>query len=401
MKGGEIVKFIELCNKPNKNGRRKFKTILYEIYPDTCISTDNLGTEYNDNGITWIEKYCEKSLDSIAGMSIRVQFIDEAKSQIYGHGETDLSGKHDGIPLFENATVVGHFIKGYITDIEQDGITKRVCIGEGTLDEMCYPNFVQMLEEKNTNGETVFGSIEIFRASNNLGIVYLGGHTGEDFGRIPVEFVHSGFALLDIVEPSDSTSRFLELNTKNKEEHFKMDEEMVSQFVDSIKNTIVETNAKNAEYEAKIAELNATIEGKDKEISELNACKTESEENAKKKEEEISELNATFEKAKAELNACKKDIKTSELNSKLADFSDEEKAFAKEDIEKFTADPVSCGVEINSIVTKIKAGVYDATQAKVVEINSKNKGLSVDSIFEGIDTLGDNEDSFNLDDICE
>ena len=52
--------------KKGQNGRRKFKLVLYKIHPDSCIDTENeVGTEYNLNGITWIREYCEQALGSI------------------------------------------------------------------------------------------------------------------------------------------------------------------------------------------------------------------------------------------------------------------------------------------------------------------------------------------------
>ena len=62
----------------------------------------------------------------------------------YGHGMTEIRVQ-DNLPLFEDATMVGHFDRAYIDDVEIDGVTKRVLIAEGTLDEMRYPKFVAWL----------------------------------------------------------------------------------------------------------------------------------------------------------------------------------------------------------------------------------------------------------------
>ena len=61
--------FNESKKRKGQNGRRKFKAVLYEIYPEDCIDTENeVGTKFNRNGITFIEKYCEAALPSIEGM---------------------------------------------------------------------------------------------------------------------------------------------------------------------------------------------------------------------------------------------------------------------------------------------------------------------------------------------
>ena len=57
------MKKFEISQKVQKNGRRKFKLILHEIYPDSVIDPiTNKGTKMNLNGITWIKDYCEKCM---------------------------------------------------------------------------------------------------------------------------------------------------------------------------------------------------------------------------------------------------------------------------------------------------------------------------------------------------
>ena len=38
---------FELSAKKRKNGRRPFKAVLHEVYPDTAIE-NNVGTQYNE-----------------------------------------------------------------------------------------------------------------------------------------------------------------------------------------------------------------------------------------------------------------------------------------------------------------------------------------------------------------
>lgn len=400
------LNIIEICKKQDKNGRRKFKAVLHEVFPNECIGEDGLGVMYQDNGITWIEEYCNKALPTISGMSIRVQFLDDERTQIYGHGETDLTGeKVEGLPLFENATVVGHFEKGYITDIEDNGVTKRVCIGEGILDEMCYPNFVHWLEEQIASGDSVFGSIEIFKTSGNEGIVYLNGHKGDDIGRVPMDFMYSGFAMLDCCVPADKSSKLLELNQKMEVET--MNEEMMNQINEAVKSSISASMDKSSEFEAKISELNSIVEKKDEEITTLNkniADLTTALEAIKGEQESYWAERDAIERELGELKAAKR---IAELNDALAQFTEEETKVAEENICKFKDDPINSGIEINSIVEAIKVNCYDVQKKaeieakEIAEINSKkDKGIEVDSIFGGMDVPADvDTNAINMDNL--
>lgn len=400
------LNIIEICKKQDKNGRRKFKAVLHEVFPNECIGEDGLGVIYQDNGITWIEEYCNKALPTISGMSIRVQFLDDERTQIYGHGETDLTGeKVEGLPLFENATVVGHFEKGYITDIEDNGVTKRVCIGEGILDEMCYPNFVHWLEEQIASGDSVFGSIEIFKTSGNEGIVYLNGHKGDDIGRVPMDFMYSGFAMLDCCVPADKSSKLLELNQKMEVET--MNEEMMNQINEAVKSSISASMDKSSEFEAKISELNSIVEKKDEEITTLNkniADLTAALETIKSEQDSYWAERDAIERELGELKAAKR---IAELNDALAQFTEEETKVAEENICKFKDDPINSGIEINSIVEAIKVNCYDVQKKaeieakEIAEINSKkDKGIEVDSIFGGMDVPADvDTNAINMDNL--
>lgn len=400
------LNIIEICKKQDKNGRRKFKAVLHEVFPNECIGKDGLGVMYQDNGITWIEEYCNKALPTISGMSIRVQFLDDERTQIYGHGETDLTGeKVEGLPLFENATVVGHFEKGYITDIEDNGVTKRVCIGEGILDEMCYPNFVHWLEEQIASGDSVFGSIEIFKTSGNEGIVYLNGHKGDEIGRVPMDFMYSGFAMLDCCVPADKSSKLLELNQKMEVET--MNEEMMNQINEAVKSSISASMDKSSEFEAKISELNSIVEKKDEEITTLNkniADLTTALEAIKGEQESYWAERDAIERELGELKAAKR---IAELNDALAQFTEEETKVAEENICKFKDDPINSGIEINSIVEAIKVNCYDVQKKaeieakEIAEINSKkDKGIEVDSIFGGMDVPADvDTNAINMDNL--
>ena len=370
------MKIFELSRCVKKD-RRKFKIILYEIQPDSCIDeTNEVGTLYNANGITWIREYCEKALPSIKGMSLRCEFLDDERTELCGHGET---GIEDNMPVFENATVIGTFTHGYISDVETDEGIKTYCIGEGEIDALCYNNFVNKLEKDINDGNAPFGSVEILKTDDNEGIIYKYGY--KEYGRIPMIFKHSGYALLGVT-PADKSSKILELN--NKEETNNMNESQIRDLVSAVVEETIAASTKisecQAECQTKVDEANelvatATTE-KEQVIADstkiqeaLEACQNELAETYKKMDalyEELDELREELGKAKAK-------ERINELNAALADFTDGEKEYAKDEIDAFNADPVSC--EINSIVSKIWEGIGRRSKSVVVETNSSNVGI--------------------------
>ncbi len=377
------MKTFELSNKQYKNGKKHFKLILNEIYPDSCI-VDGIGTEYNQNGITWLEEYCKNSIPSIQGASLTCEFLDEERTELGGHGDT--GEIIDGIPIFNNATVIGTFTKGYIEDIEIDGVTKKFLIGEGYIDVFRYKPLVDKLEDELSNNNTVYGSVEIFKTDNNDAIVYKYGNS-ELMGRTPSEYIISGYALLG-VRPADMQSKLLELNSKNKKESEEDLMALESKDIEKIVSAVSEVCSKNKEIEAIIVE-------KDAKIAELNACVNE-------KEIEVNEVKATVETLQKALEDLKKEQETawaerdllekeiakykvearlSELNSALSEYSEEEKALAQTEIEAFKADPMIS--EITSITDKIlvEIGKKAKEQAKIVETNAKKETFTDDSIF--------------------
>lgn len=392
---------FELSSKKHKNGRRPFKASLYELQPPECV-VDDVGTKYNKNGITFLEEYASQTLDSIKDMSVRVEFIDDERTMILAHGDTGVSD--DGLPLFNNATTIGHFTNGYIADITLNGETKRCVCGDGYLDEMAYQPFIQSLEAQLSNGNSVDGSIEIYRTDNNDAIVYKKGWLEK--GRIPTEYIHSGWDM--VINPADTSSTLLELNNskKNKEDKT-LDEKELKELIQS---TISETNSKNEELLAKITELNSTINEKDSVIAE--------------KEEKIVELNATVEQVQKALDDLKKEHETywserealekelgalkakariGELNTAIEGFSDEEKKFAESEINSFNEKPLEGNID--AIVDKIYAGIGQASkkadaEAKVAEQNSakENKDNEVIDIFSEMcsETQDNEEEDVNI-----
>lgn len=378
---------FELSSKKYKNGRRPFTAILYELQPPDSVVND-IGTKFNKNGITFLEEYASKQLDSIKDMSVTVSFIDEDRTMISDHGDT---GVEDGLPIFDNATTVGHFTKGYIDSIEINGETKRCVLGKGFIDEMRYKSFVETLESEINSGNSVDGSIEIYRSEGNENIVYKKGWIPE--GRIPTEYIHSGWAM--VLNPADVNSTLLELNSKNqnKEEQKTMGEKEMRELITSV---ITETNSKNDELNATITELNSTIAERDNTIVELNATVEQVRKALADLEAERETYWAEREALQKELGELKAKTRLGELNAAIENFTDEEKAYAEVEINSFNEDPMAG--DVDAIVSKIYAGIGTATKkaeadAKVAEQNAKKEDADLD-IFSEVNSAEDesNED---------
>lgn len=378
------MKMFEISSKKSKNGRRKFKAVLYTIFPDSCVDEVNqVGTMYNQNGITWLREYCEKALPSINGMSLRCEFTDDERTELLGHGDTGIA---DGEPIYEDAVVIGTFTKGYIEDITTDEGIITACIGEGEIDAQCYHNFVTKLETDAAKGFYPSGSIEIMRTEKNNEIIYKYGY--KDSGRIPTEFIHSGYALLGIT-PADSGAKLIELNEKHKEDINKMTDleikNLVSLTVKELSTHISEINQYKEDCDKKVAEISEILEKTIAEKNEivassqkiqeaLDALRVEFDE-MHNKWDALCEEKRTLEKALGEAKARER---IGELNSTISSFSDEEKAYAQSEIDAFNTDPTAC--EINSVVSKIWEGIGKAAKANVVaEKNTAN--TDIEDIF--------------------
>lgn len=383
------MKIFELSQKENKNGRRKFKVILYQIYPDDCIDEVNeVGTKFNLNGITWIEEYCSQALPSIKGMSLRCEFLDEERTELCGHGDT---GVIDGLPIFENAVVIGTFDEGYIDDVTlPNGETIRACIGVGTIDGCCYHNFCEKLEQDMADGNLLHGSIEIMKTNDNDGIVYKYGY--KDEGRIPMIFEHSGYALLG-VRPADPAATILELNEKHndntKEEVTSMNEteikNLITQTIESVSAVQAEMNQYKADCDAKVKEANEQVESvvaeKNEAIANAEKIQTALDECRNELDETYKKLDALYEEAEVlrkELGKAKAEQRVGELNAAIANFTDDEKAYAQAEINAFNENPVES--EINSVVSKIYEGIGKKAKEDAVVVTEQN-AATVEDIF--------------------
>lgn len=171
------------------------------------------------------------------------------------------------------------------------------------------------------------------------------------------------------------------LNLKDNKEDNSMDENTLKSFVSDIKNTVTEINSKNTEYETKVKKLTED----NKNLSETN---TKKDSQIAEKDKKITELNESINQLTVELNKLKKTSKVNELNKALEDFTDEQKAFAKEEIDKFNADPMS--VEINTITDKILIGI--GKSAKIAETNSKKQEVDTNDIFADVYEINSKHD---------
>ena len=380
----------EISSENRIAGRRPIKVVLHEIFPDN--------TRWQKNGISWKEEYVRANLHSVIGMSIVVAFLTEDRDVPYDHGMTEVR-EEDRLPLFEDATMVGHFDKAYIGDVEIEGVTKRCLIAEGTLDEMRYPKFVAWLREHMAES-TVKGSVEIVGKPEHDGyIIYSDGW--KDEGRVPQDYDYSGYAILS-VKPADEAAIVMELNNKKTDkEDETMDEKTKNELMAAVASAVSEVNSKWEEYWAKvdalqadISQLKADIAQKEADIKQLQADYDKEYAAKEAAELGLTEANAAKEAAEASLNEANAKIAemenaaaVAELNAALAPYTEEQRAVAQEEIDAFNANPGS--VEINSIIGKICTAMVEAArESKVIETNSANQ---ID-VFGMMDDAGDQDD---------
>lgn len=338
------MRILELSSKDDKDGRRQVKVILHEIYKDK--------SQHNKNGITWLEEYCKNNIDSVKGISITCEFVNDERTEILGHGET---GIEDGVPVLENATMIGVLERGYIDDIKVDGETKRALIGEGYIDAMRYKNFVDVLEEKIKANETIFGSVEIIGLKENGNrIKYLNGY--QEIGRIPTEYRYSGFAVLGVM-PSDETARLIEINNRKGIDTMEKLEKIFEKFEEKFYKT---------------DEYKQELEKKQKENEDLKA-----------QNKFLADKLKENDRLKEELDKLKSNTLKEQLNAALADFSDKEKEVAKESIEKFSADPINSNESIQDIVDTILVAIGK----EVCELKKKKVSEQNSYKYEDIDIL--------------
>lgn len=196
---------VEISKKKARAGRTPVKLILHEIH-----KTDD---EYNGNGINWVKEYCENNIESIQGMPLVAQFLDDEHKIPFGsHGNMVVE---DDRVMFENSLVVGGFERGYVAEnIEVNGKSIDAVIGEGYVYDQRFPNLVDYLQKAYDDESPVDGSIEICasKSSGNKKIVYDGGY--KEKGRKPQIFDYSGHAFVIGEAPADNHALLVEMNVK-------------------------------------------------------------------------------------------------------------------------------------------------------------------------------------------
>lgn len=333
-----------MSKRVSKGGKRKIKMALLEIHTND--------SDTNDNGIHWKNEYILNNLDSAEGMPICCEFTDDTKTVPLGHGFTGIESTENQ-PLFENSEVVGSIRNAYPQTVEIDGVKKQVLIGEGCLYQQRYPSFVKWLADSLAEGK-VFSSIEITgKPENGNNIVYEETEISDDY-RTPKDFVFSGTAVLS-VEPADKSALILQMNNLTKGKENTMDEKVIALIVDSVKQAITETIAKNAEYEKEIEELNENVEKKASEVNSLNEEITAVKTAIHDLEVERDSWYAERETLNKMLGELKAKQRIAELDKALEEFTDEQKEYANNEIAEFEKDPEA--VEINSIIAKIHEGI--------------------------------------------
>lgn len=173
-------------------GRRKVKLILHEIHPDR--------QHWNRNGITYLEQYTRDNADSVKGMPLCAEFLDDDKDVPYGHG---LTGHIKNMPVFEDSVQVGAFEDWSIEDVEIDGKMRRCLCAIGYINESRYPKFVEWLEKQIESGSPIYGSVEMAGTKDNDGeIIYDGGW--KEQGRVPMVYDYIGHSLISITPADDA-----------------------------------------------------------------------------------------------------------------------------------------------------------------------------------------------------
>lgn len=163
--------------------------------------------------------------------------------------------------------------------------------------------------------------------------------------------------------------------------------ELVREIISEILSAQEEINRYKEECAGKMAVASEAIAAKDKEIEELNAVISSIKSELEACKNEKNELNATNEDMKTELNSLNETVvklqekeKINELNAAIADFSEDEKSYAKAEIDAFNENPVNS--EINSVVNAILVGIGKKAKEQATILSEKNASkLDTEDIF--------------------
>lgn len=367
------TRIFELSETQARGGKRPIKLIMHRIMdtPD----------DYQDNGISWKEEYVREALKRIAPAEIVVDYLDKGmtadETEISGHGLIGQGTDYDGkpMPMFSvTSEVVGSITGGEITTVELNGVPTKVLMADGVLFEHRCPGLVDYLKQHVPEGN-VMGSVEIVGTpENNNVIVYEDGY--KEHGRVPMQYEYSGYAILSgAVPPADEAAHVLEINNK---EDGSMDETKLRGFVDEIKTELHAVLDDKANLTNELNSLNENVAAKEAELNQANEKVTSLEAEVNQLKEEATAKDAKIAELEEKVNEYEKKARVAELESALADYSESEQAYAKDEIEAFKADPMNC--EINSVVNKICVGIVADRKNK--EHNDKHEDLDIFSAVE-------------------
>jgi len=275
-----------------------------------------------------------------------------------------------------------------IDEIEdENGNTFTACIGEGEIDALCYHNFVEKLDRDIKEGIFPNGSVEILHTNENDAIVYKYGY--KEQGRIPMDFIYSGYALLGIT-PADDSAKLIELN-EHKEELVVMNEDQVKAVVEQTIKMLSEQNSEmeqcRQECADKIAEANAAVEAVTNEKNEIEASASEIQAALDQLKAEYQELNEKYETLWEEKRLLEKSLteakvkeRLASLDTALSEYSSEQQEYAKEQIEAFKENPLES--EINSVTDAILIGIGKNAKAEAEAKAAEQNSADLGDIFE-------------------
>lgn len=367
------------------------KFVLHEVFETS--------EEYQNNGISWQEPYVSQALSQIEGVSITAEFIDDEKTEIWGHGRTQ---DRKGMLQCADASVVGNFSKGYISEIVIDGKPTKVAMADGKLDYIRYGAFIDNYRQKFKEGKTLYGSVEIVGLPINGGeIKYKNDYVGD--GRVPVAYKYCGFNLLgELVKQGDDSAIVTELNAKhNKDEGGKTDMTVEQMFKEVCDKITGEVNSLKAEIEAskEVTELNSKIVELNEKVESLNRVITEKDETISSLTNEINEAKSSKTELETQLAEIEKKSECNALDEKLKDFSDDCKKAIEVEINSFRENPKDCGFSVDDIVMKAKAFSFDSIKkenSKSNELNSFDTNLFLDISMPDESNIGNENDESSL-----
>lgn len=378
---------LEISSKDSKSGRRRIEMVLHKIHTQAL--------ETNRNGIHWTEEHTLENMESVRGIPICAEFVDEEREVPLGHGYTTTQ-KIDGAdtPLFENSVVVGVIEHGEIRDVVVNGETIRGLVGIGYLYEQRFPRFVKWVKEHVLLSK-VDTSIEIVGTKEHDNKIVYEGKCSDRF-RIPSVYNYSGVAVLSVL-PADGNAVVLECaaaEQKKKEENL-MDEKALKELIVS---TICQTNGKKEELSSKIEELNSSMKVKDSEILKLREQVEAGKKSEAEKDKRLEEAEKKIVKLEEALSACKKTEQNSALDIALSRFTADEVKYAESEIRLFRENPLKGNVE--QIVSKIYAGIGQASkkafeEARTVEQNAAMGNRNLD-IFSEVNASVENHEDINI-----